>query len=138
MQIKHVRLETFLSNFAKNMKNCACFSCFEFKTPNFAKVLKNVAQICVCTSATFRNSEKKYMLNNVYALHFTTNSILGCFVVISKTQNVIYGNDNNLKLELCQCVASFLRRFPMFVFVSSHRTLSNKIKLSKRVVVLFI
>ena len=49
-------------NFFKNLSNGAiiiekaCFSCFAFKTTNFAKILKQIAWMCVLTSSAFRSS----------------------------------------------------------------------------------
>ena len=46
-----------MSNYAKIIRKGACFSCFAFKITNFAQILENFAQTCVCTSSTFRSSE---------------------------------------------------------------------------------
>ena len=48
-----------MSNCAKIIKKGACFSCFAFKITTFAQILENFAQACVCTSSTFRSSDKR-------------------------------------------------------------------------------
>ena len=45
-----------MSKGAKIIKKSACFSCFAFKSINFAQILKTFAQTCVLSSSTFRSS----------------------------------------------------------------------------------
>ena len=42
--------------FCQNPKKIPCFSCFLFKSTNFAQILKKIAQKCVLTSSAFRSS----------------------------------------------------------------------------------
>ena len=54
--MKHVKLaQKKFVRLCQKHENCSCFTSFVFKSINFAQILENFAQTCVCTSAAYRS-----------------------------------------------------------------------------------
>ena len=51
-----LNLQKTFSDFVKNMQIVPVFTSLVFKSLNFAQILENFAQMCVCPSAAFRSS----------------------------------------------------------------------------------
>ena len=99
-------------------ENITCFSCFAFKSPTFKHILEKFAQMCVCTSAPFRNSVffpskiMKICLKHPFFLFLRISPYVYCVITLIQTWFWKYEHKFNCSATSeSRCIAEKLRLY---------------------------